>query len=65
MKNSISNSDKNYIMHTALLECSLAENIAIDELRIATGKSGTWYIVSKDKNLNGKPTKVYFKKIFA
>lgn len=58
-----SKSDQSYIMNTAILECSIQENVEISELRLIQGKSGTWYIISRKKDDNGKP-KIYFKKKF-
>jgi hypothetical protein len=54
------NSDLDFIRQTTLLECAVAENLNISDLRIFVGKSH-WYIISKEI-INGKPAKVYFKK---
>ena len=61
----MTHSDQRFVMGTALLECSIAENISTDTIHYYQGKSGAWYIVSNEKDENGKPKKVYFKKIFS
>lgn len=58
----LSLSDQKYCMETAMLECSIAEGISIDTLYYYLGTSGNWYIVSREKDANGKPVKCYFKK---
>ena len=62
-KTKLSVSDQQFLMGTALLECAIAENISIDTIHyFLSKKTGNWYIVSNEKDENGKPVKVYFKK---
>jgi hypothetical protein len=59
----LSYSDQLFLMNTAIIECSIHENISKDSIYIFfSKKSGYWYILSKEKNVNGKPLKVWFKK---
>jgi hypothetical protein len=64
MTKKLSKDDQRFIVETAMLECSICENIDIDLLRYFQGKSGAWYIVSRENNEFGKPKKCYFKKVF-
>lgn len=65
MKTKLSRDDQKYLIETAMLECSIAENIHLDKLRYFQGKSGASYIVSRENDDNGKPKKCYFKKVFS
>lgn len=63
MATKLSHSDQLYLMNTAFLECSIQENISKDTIHIwFSEKTGFWYILSNEKNENGKPAKVWFKK---
>ena len=53
------NSDKNFIMHTILLECSIAENLKIENLVIRYNKEKDEYRI-----VNLLTNKIMFKKIF-
>ena len=61
------NQDQLYLMHTILLEVSIAENVLIDDIFIKQGNKNknTYYILDKKTYLDkNKKTKVYFKKTF-
>jgi hypothetical protein len=64
-------SDQSYIMSTARLECAIALGISSNDIYTSRQKTksgkiidGVWYLVGKEKDENGKPKKIYYKKDF-
>ncbi len=64
-------SDMWYVMETAKLECEMAEGLEPSEVQIyqqkyKSGKiyEGVYYLVGKERNEKGLPTKIYFRKDF-
>jgi hypothetical protein len=63
----VSKSDQEFIMQTAMLECSISEGIDFDSIFLLESRKnkGTWFIVDcatyADKSAK---TKVWFKKTF-
>ena len=60
-----------YIMGTAAVECAIELNLNIKDVytyqqKDKNGKTieGVWYLVGKEKDENGKPKTIYFRKDF-